>query len=402
MRRSGAVDPVNGTDGVTGGGTRTVLFVTDNLGGGTGNHLLSMMKYWDGSRSRAGIISAVRPTVRSLPGDSTIEFLPERRWYDQYPVGQLRRLSQLRHRVIACSPDLLHTYFFWPIMYGRVLKLLGQVRTLVENREDEGFSWGRSEYALLRLTRSVPDRVICVSEAVRRIVLRREGLDPARVVVIHNGIEPVQRSLEKAEAVRGRLRIAKDDPVVGMIANFNRAVKGVTYFLDAIPVIVQALPSARFLLVGHGKEEEALRMKARALGIESRVLFAGYQRDVEGYYGVMDVSVLSSLSEGLSITLLESMSHGLPVVVTRVGGNSEVVVEGETGYLVPPKDVAAFAGQIVRLLRDPVLRVRMGESARRRVAQHFHIRDVARRYLDVYAEAAGKRPGYVTSPPQSL
>ena len=98
----------------------------------------------------------------------------------------------------------------------------------------------------------------------------------------------------------------------------------------------------------------------------------------------MDVSALTSFSEGLSITLLESMRCGIPVVATRVGGNPEVVVDGVTGYLVPSGDVPAFASRTVKLLLDKDLRMRMGEEARRRVERHFLLQDVARRYEDTY------------------
>jgi glycosyltransferase involved in cell wall biosynthesis len=110
----------------------------------------------------------------------------------------------------------------------------------------------------------------------------------------------------------------------------------------------------------------------------------------------MDVSVLTSLSEGLSMTLLESMAHALPVVVTRVGGNPEVVVEGGTGFLVPPKNPAAFAGRVALLLQDPDLRRRMGRAGRARVEDRFRLRETSERYLGVYEsliEEAPRRSG---------
>ena len=123
------------------------------------------------------------------------------------------------------------------------------------------------------------------------------------------------------------------------------------------------------------------------MDVADRVRFTGYQPDVTPFYDAMDVSVLTSLSEGLSITLLESMSHRLPVVVTAVGGNPEVVIDGETGFLVPPRDVAAFVTQVTRLAHDPELRARFGTAARLRVARSFSRDRAASRYLDVYQEA---------------
>ena len=151
--------------------------------------------------------------------------------------------------------------------------------------------------------------------------------------MIRNGVEPFPDSVsgEEATEIRKELGIEADHLVVGMVANFNRSVKGVSRFLDAVPEIVRAVPSARFLLLGRGKEEKALREKARALGMEPYVLFAGFKPDIHRYYAIMDVSALTSFSEGLSITLLESMRCGVPVVATRVGGNPEVVVRRRDG-----------------------------------------------------------------------
>ena len=364
--------------------THRVVFATEDLGGGTGNHLLSMLKYWDPTRWQAEIISSAQPMARISPGVPVTFLGASHRWLNRYPVAQIRRVAEIRRHLGRRPPDLLHTYFFWTIIYGRLLKRLGVVRHLVENREDEGFSWRAQDYALLRLSRGLPDRVICVSEAVRRVVLEREGLDPARVVVINNGVEPVPSSTGSSSALRQELGIGEDALLVGMVANL-RPVKGVSYFLEAIPQILRAFPSARFVVVGRGTEEHALRRQAKALGIDREVTFAGFQKAIENWYRLMDVSVLTSLTEGLSITLLESMSCGLPVVVTRVGGNPELVVDGETGYLVAPRDVRAFADRVVALLRDPGLRARMGQEGRRKIERQFRMRAVAERYLGVYS-----------------
>jgi glycosyltransferase involved in cell wall biosynthesis len=279
----------------------------------------------------------------------------------------------------------VHAYFFWTILYARLLKLAGRIPVLVENREDQGFNWGSHEYGWLRLTRRAPDRVVCVSEAVRRTVAEREGLSAERLTVIRNGLAAPERRVSRT-AARTEFGFDEDDLVVGMVANFDRAAKGVDRFVEAIPPIVEAVPRARFLLVGRGRNEADVRRLAASLGIGDRLVFAGFRPDVEVAYEAMDLSVLTSRTEGLSITLLESMDHGLPVVVTDVGGNPEVVVPGETGVLVPPDDTGAFAREVVALLGSPETRRRMGETARRRVDAEFRIDRTAGRYAALYEE----------------
>lgn len=361
-----------------------VVFLTDDLGGGTGNHLLSMLKYWDKGTWRARIVSKTPARDRVAP-DVPVESMSAPRRLNRYPFAQVKAFAGLFAAFNGRPPDVLHAFFFWPILYGRLLKYFGKTRVLIENREDQGFSWGPHEYAWLRATRSAPDRVVCVSEAVREVVLQRERLDERSVVVIRNGVEPVEGNTRNDASIRRELGIPADHLVVGMVANYNRPVKGVSYFLDAIPAIVSEVPSTRFVFLGGGaREGPALRDKAKALGIERFVTFTGHRKDIHRFYELMDISVLTSLSEGLSVTLLESMSHGLPVVVTDVGGNPEVVIDGRTGYLVPPRDERSLSDRIVKLLRDPELRIRMGEEGRRHVERHFRIQDVANRYLELY------------------
>jgi glycosyltransferase involved in cell wall biosynthesis len=362
---------------------RRILILADVVGGGTGKHLQALVRYWIDSGWEVRVLAQTPPSSQMEFGDS-LELCPPRRSYDFYPLGQLRRLKWLHSYVRRYQPALVHTYFFWSIMYGRALKRIGTIRRLVENREDQGFGWGGHEYALLRLTSRVPDHVIAVSEAVRQVALERERLDPARTSVIHNGIpDPVESSVARPVVLR-QLGFDEGDLLVGMVSNLNRAVKGVRYFVEAIPEILQREPRARFVILGRGEETAAVARRARELGVDQYLALPGYQEEMPRFYAAMDISVLTSLTEGLSIALLESMSYGLPVVVTRVGGNPELVVDGETGFLVPAKDPTAFAEKVAVVLRDPDLRTRMGQAARARIDAQFRVADVAARYLQLY------------------
>lgn len=359
------------------------------LGGGTGMQIRGIYGHelfdaWE--REVVVLGSGTEPS----PDGARLTRLPGLARFGRFPVAQVRGFLELRRHLRKIRPDLLHTYFFWPILFGRILKLLGEVEYLVENREDEGFNWGAHEYGWLRLTRGLPDRVICVSESVRRHVLERERLPRDRVTVIHNGI-PLPPKVPAADvvALRGKLNIDADGPVVGMVANMNRRVKGVHYFLESAAEILAHRPDSQFLVVGGGRELEHHRRRAEELGLSDAMCFTGFQENVAPLYELMDVSVLTSLSEGLSITLLESMGHELPVVVTRVGGNPEVVIDGTTGYLVPPRDAHALAGKVLHLLDDPELRTRMGLAARERVERDFSVHRTARDYAELFRGIGG-------------
>jgi glycosyltransferase involved in cell wall biosynthesis len=168
-----------------------------------------------------------------------------------------------------------------------------------------------------------------------------------------------------------------------MVANLDRAVKGGIYFIQSLPDIVRAVPQARFVVVGEA-DVRNLRRQARALGVDQCVVFAGAQTNVDDFYAAFDVSVLTSLSEGLSITILESMNHGLPVVATDVGGNREIIVNGETGFLVPPRSPRAFAAKVIEVLTQRSLRERLGHASRGRVQRCFTLQNAVEQYSLVY------------------
>jgi glycosyltransferase involved in cell wall biosynthesis len=360
-----------------------VAMITTDIGGGTGNHLLSMLKHWDKNIWQTIIYSTAPGWDRTVP-DVPIQYLPPSRYFRYYPVAQFRYLAKLSKIILNTLPEIVHTYFFWSIIFGRLLKMAGRIKILVENREDEGFNWGWHEYLLLRRTKHLPDKIICVSEAVKKVVQERERMEETRIAVINNGVDSNNVPSGLQAVTRRELGFHDENLVIGMVANYNRPVKGVGNFLDVVPAIVSAVPSARFIFVGGGNEENALREKAKMLGIEPYLVFVGYTKEIHRYYEIMDISVLNSFSEGLSLTLLESMGYGISVVATRVGGNPELVVEGETGYLVPVNNHGLLADRIVKLLLHPELRRSMGEEGRKRIERKFQMRDVANRYLEIY------------------
>jgi glycosyltransferase involved in cell wall biosynthesis len=150
-------------------------------------------------------------------------------------------------------------------------------------------------------------------------------------------------------------------------------MKGVQYFLDAAIVLARRFPDVCFLVVGDGGSKKELEEHARRLGLGQRIVFTGFRGDVPDLLCEVAVSVLPSLSEGTSNTLLESMAAGIPVIATTVGGNPEVIQDGISGLLVPPRDSGALAAATARLLEDGDLALRLGRAGMRRVSELFSI-----------------------------
>jgi len=228
------------------------------------------------------------------------------------------------------------------------------------------------------------DRGIAVSEAVRRDWIARTRMAPNRIVTIHNGIDPehFRRTSSCADA-RRQLGLPIDRQVVAGLGCLW-AVKGFSYLIESLALLRHEFPKAVVAIAGEGSLRSELEAKAVALGVADRVVFLGFRADVNLVYGAADVFVLSSLSEALPYVLLEAMSHELPTVATRVGGVPEIIVPGETGFLVPPGNSGAIAAALRPLLSSAELRQRMGNAGRQRVIRCFQEADMVRKTVEVY------------------
>jgi glycosyltransferase involved in cell wall biosynthesis len=193
-------------------------------------------------------------------------------------------------------------------------------------------------------------------------------------------VEPADKA-----RLRYELGLNSDDQIVGTVGSLY-PVKGHRFLIAAVPAIVEACPKARFLLIGRGDEENRLKDQVKSLGVERHVSFLGLRQDISKLLSIMDIFVLPSLSEGLSVATLEAMASALPVVATRVGGNPELIVNEETGMLVPSQDSEALAKAVSALLRDGTRARLFGQSGRARVEQRFHMDMMVNEYRNLYEE----------------
>ena len=210
-----------------------------------------------------------------------------------------------------------------------------------------------------------------VNAAAIRDTLIDQGYRPDNIVAIPNGIITAQPSAQESGArLRAELGLPASAQVVIVFSRLNR-MKGIEYFLEASVSVSRRFPDARFVIAGDGNNRHELEEYAAHLGVASKTVFTGFRTDLPDILQEAAVSVLPSLSEGLSNSLLESMAAGLPVVATNVGGNPEIVDDEVSGLLVPPRDSAALATAMARILEDPALAGRFGRAGRRRVHEVF-------------------------------
>ncbi len=284
-------------------------------------------------------------------------------------AGALRRLADLLRRERV---DVVNGHnpagAFYAAVAGRLARVPAILRT-----EHSVHHPGNAAGALLynRLLEPpltvLAHRVVCVCEAVRQGQLARTPWAAGKLVVVPNGISDAVPG--GRDAARAGLGLAPDDVALVTVASLTPA-KAQHVLLEAFARLAAAVPAARLFLAGDGPRRAALEDRARGLGVAERVRFLGVWRDVPGLLAAADLFVLSSVREGLSLSLLEAMRAGRAVVTTDAGGSREAVADGVTGRVVPPGDAAALAAAIRRLRDDPALRARLGAQARQDVAAY--------------------------------
>ena len=289
--------------------------------------------------------------------------------YAPWTVWQAVRLARYLR---ANRIQIVHSYGFYPNVFTvPVAKLVG-APIIVASIRDTGNLLTPMQTRLQKLVCRFADCVLVNAEAIRENLLE-QGYDPSKIVVIRNGIVMARfAKREPNERLRRDLGIPLSARLVAVFSRLNR-MKGVQYFLDAAVVLAARFPDVCFLVAGDGGSRKELEEHARRLGLGRRIVFTGFRTDVPDLLSEATISVLPSLSEGTSNTLLESMAAGVAVIATRVGGNIEVVEDEISGLLVPPSDSAALVSATSRLLEDPGMALRLGQAGLRRVSEIYSI-----------------------------
>ena len=359
-----------------------LTFIIDNLRlGGAQVHLYNLTK---GMRE----IGYHDPEVISMSGEGEVydwmvksgitvrNFRMKSIWQ---PVFHLD-LARLILHLAKGKPDIVHTYLDTANVFGVIAAKCAGVSRIMTSRRDLGVFRSRLIEVLIGRLSNRIEKVICVCTMAAKECTRREKLVGNNVMVIPNGIDVGKYSLVY-NSIRG------GGPLFCNIAVPDRVEKGHADLIAAFALVLASLPQARLRLVGDGELLPDLKRQALEMGLTDGIEFFGSCYDIPAVMKDVTAFVLPSHSEGISNALLEAMSMGIPAVVTAVGGNPDVVVDGETGVLVEPRNPESIARGMLGIVKDSARLLAMGRAAHERAKSEFSFEAMIRRYDSLYCGA---------------
>jgi glycosyltransferase involved in cell wall biosynthesis len=231
-------------------------------------------------------------------------------------------------------------------------------------------------------------KIICVSEGVKNVLVN-QGISPSKCIVIYNGIDPdIKPSLSRDE-VRKKWGVSDNDILIGTVGSLIKR-KRFKDLIKAVSLVAgRTEKPVKCIIVGEGPEKDNLLKEANEEKLDGKIIFTGFQPEAISYINTMDIFVLPSENEGLPRVILEAMLMGKPVIASNVTGPSELVVNGETGFLVTAGQPGMFADVILKLIEMPELRKQMGEKARERIIRNFSVDRYVSEVEKVFAEVSG-------------
>ena len=365
-----------------------ILYVFGSFGGGgSEHHFHSLLKH----RNQADW----NPSLFIISNDDDyieeFEDLNIPVYYIKKPTGKslpglhlLRSILYLFRIILKGKYDIVHTYFFFGHLYGTLIARILGVKTVIANREDSGFFLAKGHFKVLKQINKWVNKIIPIAYFAAQARQHLEGFDDDKYQVIHNGITLENTSVNKSKELRKELSIEEDAYIAAVVANMNYEIKGHRYLIEAAKILKDKNINLKIILVGDGALKDSLITQAKNLEVDDMLIFLGYRNDVHDILSSINMFILPSLSEGLSIAILEALRAKLPIVATNVGGNPEIITNGENGILVPSKDSTALANAIESVRNDTEFSKKISENGYKTLKDNFTLDKVTESYWNLY------------------
>ena len=344
-----------------------------------------------------------RLLILTNPGDVLESFFDQAR-QREIPVdglvircnADLSLFIRLRNYIKRIAPVIVHTHLIHGDLFGIIAaRWAGVPLVLTTRHNDDGF---RYRTPCRQLNRYLWQRVqagIAVSNAISRFSVEVEDAPAGKIFTVHHGVElagtaegheiPINDIPAEGlrSSVRSQLGIDARAPVAGIFCRLTKQ-KGIRFGLQAIALLTRQLPDVKLVIAGEGPLQKKLHREADRLGLSDRIIWLGWREDVPRLLAAIDLLLAPSLFEGFGLIFLDAMAGGIPIVSSTASAIPEVVIDGATGFLVPPRDVDGMATAMYKLLSDPDLCRQMGQNGRERLNQYFGARRMVGKTIDIY------------------
>ncbi|PCI59658.1 MAG: glycosyltransferase [Gammaproteobacteria bacterium] len=311
---------------------------------------------------------------------------------NRQPGFDTKLIKQIRKTIKNNNVDIIHCHQYTPWVYGVIAAAFTQTKVIFTEHGrfyPDSSTWKRK--LINPILNLFTDQVTAISKATKQALIEFENIPEKSIKVIYNGIAPLQVIDSEVQTLRQALNIPETHNILGTIARFD-PIKNHTMMLKAFSLVLKQQPNTTLIMVGDGEERENIENCIKKLNIQNKVILTGYQTNPENYLALMNAYLLSSFSEGTSMTLLEAMSLGKPCVVTDVGGNPEVIIDGRNGFVTPNDDIIEFSKSIINTLISTKTNQKLSDNSKNRFDLLFSEKNMNKQYLTLYKSRSGFIP----------
>lgn len=365
----------------------THIFKATGLSGAEA-HLLALASGLcaEGIESRLAILVDRRSYPTALVEGARARGIP----YDLLPLANdldATVVPKIAALLRSSGAQVAHTHMIHADLYGTLAARLAGATIVQSRHNDDKF---RRRWIVRRLTRwlaAQAETVIAISDSLAAFVRDVEGVPGQKIVRIHYGLDPAPAAGIGPGSLRRELGLSADTPLVGALGRLTEQ-KGFAYLLEAFARVRSKIANARLVIAGEGELRSALEKKSAALGLSGSVHFLGWRSDAISIMADIHVLAAPSLWEGFGLVTLEAMAASKPIVASRAGALPEIIVDEETGLLVPPADADALAAALTAVLDDAGRAAAMGRRGRARLEREFTVQRMAQQHAAVYRRVA--------------
>lgn len=382
---------------------KVLMIITRHNIGGAASQTILLSAYLNKNRFQSTLIKGSEGK-----DEGNMDELAKSKKVEPIYIKELCREISLKKDLIAFwklyqlirkeKSDIVHTHTAKAGTLGRLAAKLAGVPVIIHtfhgNIFEGYFNSFKSRLFLIieRVLSRVSTKIIAISESQNKELLKYRIGKPHKIARIPLGLElePFLKVEQKRGAFRKEVSLEDDIPLIGIVARLV-PIKGHSYFFEAAKLVSQDFPSAKFIVVGDGELKKGLVNLVKDLGIEDKVIFCGFRNDLVKIYADLDIVVLSSLNEGLPVSIIESLAAKKPVVATDVGGVRDLVEHRVTGILVPKQDSRNLARGIMYLLKNPAEGLKFGDNGRKKVYPVFNYTSLVSETEELYENLLKKR-----------